>query len=586
MWGRKPGDFRASRFATPRADSNSGHTNERHLTFSQETDVSPLTRQLPITISVAVSALLTFVLTPQVFNDNFFFVGVIVIFVAAGVASLEPVSPSPKLLILLPMSDILGIALMSSHDGGSVYTLLFFIPISWMSSLASFRASMLLAASPLVFLVSLAWAHGKPLNQAEITNFALVSAVLIVVASVSNQSAKKVNARNVLMRGQLELLDEVLLRERRQQELLDVVLNSVDVAILRVDKTGKTIFSNAAHRRLVNHFGVIPEMEVPPQLFKSDGVTEYETDERPYHRALSGDRLEREVAWIGDGTKPQMAILLNVLGFVDENSNPDGGIVVATDITDEMTSIQSREDLMTSISHEIRNPLTAVLGFLDLALDDDTLSAGTRKQLEIATFNSERIMKLIEGLLVRVEDDRRLGLAKLDWHNLSEVLIHAVEDIAPSAAQRNIDIELADVDPLFMKVDPIRIRQVFDNLLSNAVKYNKDNGSIRVTVNVTRPTQSAGQVPTSSVEVRVTDSGMGIAEAEQVNLFKRFYRAKSVRGTSIHGTGLGLSISREIMRLHGGDLHLESVGGRGTSAVCRFQVTNPSANLFTKMPTA
>ncbi len=579
-------NFRTTRFANAEPESKVGFSTSRQLTFTQENEVSPLTRQLPITISVALAAILTFVSSPEVFNDSFFFVGVIVIFITAGVVSLEPVASVPKLLILLPLVDIFGIALMSCHDGGSIYSLLFFIPITWMSSLASFRSSMLLAASPIVFLVSLAWAHGTPLDRPEVNNLALVSAVLVVVAAVSNQSAKKVNARNVLMRGQLELLDEVLLRERRQQDLLDVVLNSVEVAILRVDKSGKTIFSNAAHRRLVSHFGVIPEMEVPPQLFKSDGVTLYLEDERPYQRALSGDRLDREVAWIGDGSKPQMAVLLNVLGFVDENNQPDGGIVVATDITDEMTSIQSREDLMTSISHEIRNPLTAVLGFLDLALDDDSLSAGTRKQLEIATFNSERIMKLIEGLLTRVEDDRRLGLSNVDWHDLSETLSYAVEDISPSASLRNISIEFVDVNPLFMKFDPIRVRQVFDNLLSNAVKYNKDNGSIRVTVNVMRQSAVAGEDPRSSVEIRVTDSGMGIAESEQVNLFKRFYRAKSVRGTSIHGTGLGLSISREIMRLHGGDLHLESVGGRGTSAVCRFQVSNPSTNLFTKMPTA
>jgi two-component system phosphate regulon sensor histidine kinase PhoR len=108
-----------------------------------------------------------------------------------------------------------------------------------------------------------------------------------------------------------------------------------------------------------------------------------------------------------------------------------------------------------------------------------------------------------------------------------------------------------------LEADAFRLRQVVDNLLSNAVKYNVHSGRIAVTL----------QATDASIELRVTDTGRGMTADEQERLFERFYRADSVRGSSMHGTGLGLSISRDIMRKHGGDLWLESVPGRGTAAI-------------------
>jgi two-component system phosphate regulon sensor histidine kinase PhoR len=111
--------------------------------------------------------------------------------------------------------------------------------------------------------------------------------------------------------------------------------------------------------------------------------------------------------------------------------------------------------------------------------------------------------------------------------------------------------------------DAFRLRQVIDNVFSNAIKYNVQSGSVRVSLAETD----------GGIEVRVADTGRGMSEDEQGNLFDRFYRADSVRGSSVHGTGLGLNISREIMREHGGDLRLESIKGKGTTAIATLPVS-------------
>jgi len=137
-----------------------------------------------------------------------------------------------------------------------------------------------------------------------------------------------------------------------------------------------------------------------------------------------------------------------------------------------------------------------------------------------------------------------------------------VESAQPLAAQRDIAFLLDDLPAVPILADAFRLRQVIDNIFSNAIKYNVASGKVRVSVR---------NVP-SGVELRVTDTGRGMSDDEQGNLFDRFYRADSVRGSSVHGTGLGLSISRDIMREHGGDLRLESIKGKGTTAIATLPV--------------
>jgi signal transduction histidine kinase len=184
--------------------------------------------------------------------------------------------------------------------------------------------------------------------------------------------------------------------------------------------------------------------------------------------------------------------------------------------------------------------------------------------LEVASKNSDRLLALVADLLTAAAGGEHQIEIVVGPCDLSVIVTDAIESLRPLAAERNIGFILGTLPRIRLQADAFRLRQVIDNLFSNAIKYNNQFGTITVTVD-----ESA-----SGVELRITDTGRGMTPGEQVNLFDRFYRADSVRGSSIHGTGLGLNISRDILRRHGGDLRLESVSGQGTTAIALLPRTS------------
>ncbi|MBC7518765.1 MAG: sensor histidine kinase [Microbacteriaceae bacterium] len=234
-----------------------------------------------------------------------------------------------------------------------------------------------------------------------------------------------------------------------------------------------------------------------------------------------------------------------------------------------------------SITHEIRTPLTSVVGYLDLALEDDDLSEPTRHRLLVALQNSDRLLVLIATLLLTARErdravlDRAAPVVRVTvpvpvpvpapvpaQGDLSELVHRAVEAIAPLAARGAITIERGDWAVAAPQVlDPIGFRQVLDNVLSNAVKYNRRPG--RVTIELRWAAASAQQ--SARRLLCVTDTGNGMSMSEQSQLFRPFYRTAAALASGLAGSGLGLGISREIMRRLGGDLYLESESGAGTT---------------------
>src|SRR6187402_2093507 len=129
------------------------------------------------------------------------------------------------------------------------------------------------------------------------------------------------------------------------------------------------------------------------------------------------------------------------------------------------------------------------------------------------------------------------------------------------AEEHELELEFSTTGPAPAIADPVRIRQVIDNLVTNAVKYNREWGTVAVSV-------ATGE---HSVSVSVRDSGQGIPQADIARIFDRFYRTKSARNSPAPGTGLGLAITREIIHRHGGELSVESELGIGSE----FLVTIP-----------
>ncbi|MFQ5381225.1 MAG: sensor histidine kinase, partial [Dehalococcoidia bacterium] len=228
-------------------------------------------------------------------------------------------------------------------------------------------------------------------------------------------------------------------------------------------------------------------------------------------------------------------------------------------MTEEVqSSQQTLRDFLANISHELKTPLTSVRGF-STALVDGTIDSDEERERALRVINSEtsRVLRLVEELLAlsRLESGQ---LAMNREPLLLQELFDHVHDVFQLRAENSgvrLGFEEQTTAPVFGDFD--RLEQVLSNLLDNALRHTPQGGTVSV---VARQTSEA------TVQVRVSDSGDGIAPQHLPHLFERFYRAD--QGSGEHrGHGLGLAICREIVRAHGGEIRAESALGRGTTFV-------------------
>jgi two-component system phosphate regulon sensor histidine kinase PhoR len=522
----------------------------------------------------------TMAVIPSTLGSPFFFTGSMVIFFATAVASVVPWPLLPKnVIILLPVLDILGIGFLHLDNLQMGVSVLLVFPVMWLASHFGRGGATL---GPVLCAVAI-WggvvAVPGMLRASDLPLFLIAPVVLLFMAASTHATASRAQAQRKLLTQQGVLFQGALRRSRRQEQTLDEIFNTVDFGVVAFDASGTPNFVNREYREMLARHSVPPGQLVVPRVYGDDRVTPIPEEDRPATRAFAGEAIDRALIWMGEPGQPRSAQMVSARPLHDESGAFDGGVMVCRDVTAEMRAIQARDDLVASVSHELRTPLTSILGYLELALDDERLPPDTRGMLAIASKNSDRLLEIVSELLTAASDSKRAMLLNFGTCDLSAIVTEAIESIRPVAAEREISFQIDALPPLPLEADAFRLRQVVDNVLSNAVKYNVRSGRIRVAISVVP--ESDG-MPVAMAKLRITDTGRGMSEDEQAHLFERFYRADSVRRSTVHGTGLGLSISRDIMRQHGGDLRLEAVEGKGTSAIVTIPYLGTSAEVPTE----
>jgi signal transduction histidine kinase len=220
------------------------------------------------------------------------------------------------------------------------------------------------------------------------------------------------------------------------------------------------------------------------------------------------------------------------------------------------------------VSHELRAPLTSIYGFAETLLRQDVLFGEDERKtfLGYIASESQRLTQIVDALLnvARLDTgDLQVNLAPTDVRGVVDEVVQSAQDGA--AARTQVVVELP-AEPLSANADREKLRQVFQILLDNALKYSRDGGV--VTVGVERKDDT--------VEVSVADQGIGIPQAEQEQIFRKFYRGADAdqRGGG-GGTGLGLFIARGLVTAMGGRIWVDSREGEGST----FAVELPVAGL-------
>ena len=232
---------------------------------------------------------------------------------------------------------------------------------------------------------------------------------------------------------------------------------------------------------------------------------------------------------------------------------------------------RAKTDFVATVNHELRTPLTSITGYLDLILDGSggDIPEDVAQMLKIVGRNAVRLNQLITDLLTISRQDAEEAALEVEEVDMEGLLRSVAAALAPAAGANNLDLHLdLGPAPLLVDGDRAQLEQVFTNLCSNAVKFTPAGGSVEVRA---EPVQPEGAGP--GVRVQVSDTGIGIPEADLPNLFRRFFRASNATSAAIPGTGLGLAIVQDIVLQHGGELSIDSTVGAGTTVTVLLPAT-------------
>jgi two-component system phosphate regulon sensor histidine kinase PhoR len=247
---------------------------------------------------------------------------------------------------------------------------------------------------------------------------------------------------------------------------------------------------------------------------------------------------------------------------------PDGEaktMLVFHDVTRLKKLEQMRTDFVANVTHEIRTPLTAIIGFLQTLLDgamDDRETA--RKFLQTIANNAERLRRLVDDLLTLSSIELNETHLKLETLPVDDLVKSVIPMVESGAKEKRIQLEVAipDVVPAVL-ADRDRAAQVLMNVLHNAVKFTPEGGNITVS--------AYEDEKEKSVILKVADTGIGIPTNEIPRLGERFSRVDKTRSRPLGGTGLGLSIVKHLMMAHGGKMEISSSLGKGTTVSLFFR---------------
>ena len=348
-----------------------------------------------------------------------------------------------------------------------------------------------------------------------------------------------------IMTGELKQnLNEV----NRQKREIEAILLHMNDGVIAFDENGNVMHINPAAKELLN----ITNGKTFDEIFKK----------------LDAEIKMEAIMYLENWTKSEQKVNVRektvdiyFAPYKDENNLSSGIIAVIQDITEHVKLDNMRKEFVADVSHELKTPITSIMGYAETLLDGDYDKETQQKFLSVISSEGKRMADLVSDLLTLSRYDTNRVNKEVTEFDLGELAKKCQEKLEIEIEKKEQDVECyvtADVPPI--RADRTGVERVILNVLSNAVKYTPNKGKIKIYVGFVY----------NDAYIKVIDNGIGIPKEDLSRVFERFYRVDKARTREMGGTGLGLSIAKEIIEQNKGSIDIKSEYGKGTEVVIRI----------------
>lgn len=359
------------------------------------------------------------------------------------------------------------------------------------------------------------------------------------------QIGELVNAFTLMTNELKQNINEI---ERQKKQIETILLHMTD-GVIAFNMEGKIIHINTAAMNLL-------KLEQKDNSF-----------EKIFNKLKLNINLEK-IIYLENWTSSEHRLTIEdkcvnlfFVPFQDENNRQAGLIVVIQDITEHVKLDNMRKEFVADVSHELKTPITSIMGYADTLLEGEYDKDTQQKFLGVISSEARRMAILVTDLLTLSKyDSKKVKLEETEF-DLGELTKKCQERLKFEIEKKHQNVECfvtANVPPV--SADKYGIERVVLNILSNAIKYTPENGKIKIYVGFVY----------NDAYIKIIDNGIGISEQDLTRIFDRFYRADKARTREMGGTGLGLSIAKEILDQNKGSIDIRSELGKGTEVIIRI----------------
>ena len=351
-------------------------------------------------------------------------------------------------------------------------------------------------------------------------------------------------------------LKENLNEVTRQKKQIETILLHMTDGIIAFNIEGKVIHINNAAKTFLK----INKEETFEEIFQK------------YNLDINLEKVIYLENWASSEKKLNLedrTMNLFFAPFKNENDRPGGVIVVIQDITEHVKLDTMRKRFVADVSHELKTPITSIMGYADTLLENDVDSEVNKKFLERISAEASRMSRLVSDLLTLSRYDTSKAKIEKSEFDLGALVKYTFDGLDLEMKKKNqIGECFVTSNVPLVYADKNGIERVVLNILTNAIKYTPEGGSIKVYVGFVY----------NDAYIKIIDTGIGIPKEDLDKIFERFYRVDKARTREMGGTGLGLSIAKEILDQNNSMIDIKSEVGKGTEVVIRIPTKQDKNN--------